>query len=77
VVSVLSSLQTGHWFATPFALLFTVGYGYVSLLVASEQVLGWQRARALASSPPHPLAQPGAGASATPGGGGPSEELAA
>jgi cellulose synthase/poly-beta-1,6-N-acetylglucosamine synthase-like glycosyltransferase len=72
VVSVVASVQTGHWFATPFALLFTFGYGYVALLVASEQLLGWQRARALASSvPPHPLSQPGTGP------GGPSEELAA
>jgi hypothetical protein len=38
-VSVLASLQTGHWFATPFAFLFMVGYGYVAVLVASEQVL--------------------------------------
>lgn len=31
------SLHTGHWFATPFAMLFTIGYGYVGLLVATEQ----------------------------------------
>jgi hypothetical protein len=35
--SVIASLQTGHWFATPFAMLFTFGYGYVALLVAGEQ----------------------------------------
>ena len=33
----VASLQTGHWFAAPFAMLFTIGYGYVALLVASEQ----------------------------------------
>jgi len=36
--SVVASLETGHWFATPFAMLFTFGYGYVASLVASEQV---------------------------------------
>lgn len=35
--SVVASIQTGHWFATPFAALFTIGYGYVALLVSSEQ----------------------------------------
>lgn len=35
--SVLASIQTHHYFATPFAMLFTFGYGYVALLVASEQ----------------------------------------
>jgi cellulose synthase/poly-beta-1,6-N-acetylglucosamine synthase-like glycosyltransferase len=35
--SVLASMQTGHWFATPFAGLFTFGYGYVAYNVASEQ----------------------------------------
>jgi len=75
-VSVVASVQTSHWFATPFALLFAVGYGYVAVLVASEQVLGWQRARALASSlPPHPLATPGAGRGGSPSD--PSAELAA
>ncbi len=37
LVSVVASVQTGHWFATPFAMLFTFGYGYVATLVASEQ----------------------------------------
>jgi cellulose synthase/poly-beta-1,6-N-acetylglucosamine synthase-like glycosyltransferase len=36
-VSVIASVQTGHWFATPFAMLFMVGYGYVAVLVAHEQ----------------------------------------
>jgi hypothetical protein len=36
--SVVASVETGHWFATPFAMLFTFGYGYVATLVASEQV---------------------------------------
>jgi cellulose synthase/poly-beta-1,6-N-acetylglucosamine synthase-like glycosyltransferase len=35
--AVIASVQTGHWFATPFAILFTIGYAYVALLVASEQ----------------------------------------
>jgi glycosyltransferase involved in cell wall biosynthesis len=36
--SVVASVETGHWFATPFALIFTFGYGYVASLVAMEQV---------------------------------------
>jgi hypothetical protein len=35
--SFAASIQTGHWFATPFALLFTVGYVYVAVLVSAEQ----------------------------------------
>ncbi|MBK9261515.1 MAG: glycosyltransferase [Polyangiaceae bacterium] len=35
--STIASIQTGHYFATPFAILFTIGYGYVSMLVAHEQ----------------------------------------
>jgi hypothetical protein len=38
LASVVASLKTGHWFATPFAMLFTFGYGYVAALVASEQL---------------------------------------
>ncbi len=37
LVSVVASVQTGHYFATPFALLFTIGYAYVAVLVVSEQ----------------------------------------
>jgi hypothetical protein len=36
--STVASMETGHWFATPFAMLFTFGYGYVASLVASEQL---------------------------------------
>jgi len=35
--STVASIQTGHYFATPFAALFTIGYGYVAMLVAHEQ----------------------------------------
>jgi cellulose synthase/poly-beta-1,6-N-acetylglucosamine synthase-like glycosyltransferase len=37
LASTVASLETGHWFATPFAMLFTFGYGYVATLVATEQ----------------------------------------
>jgi hypothetical protein len=47
--SVVASLRTGHWFAAPFAMLFTFGYGYVAALVASEQLEG-RRAAAAPSS---------------------------
>ncbi len=36
--STVASVETGHWFASPFALLFTCGYGYVAFFVASEQL---------------------------------------
>jgi cellulose synthase/poly-beta-1,6-N-acetylglucosamine synthase-like glycosyltransferase len=45
--SVVASVETGHWFATPFAMLFTFGYGYVASLVASEQ---FSRKKALAAA---------------------------
>ncbi len=37
LASTVASIETGHWFATPFAMLFTFGYGYVAYNVASEQ----------------------------------------
>jgi hypothetical protein len=36
--SVVMSIETRHWFATPFALLFACGYGYVAFFVAYEQL---------------------------------------
>jgi hypothetical protein len=45
---VVASLMTGHWFATPFALLFTIGYAYVAVLVVSEQA---ERRRAVPAVP--------------------------
>jgi GT2 family glycosyltransferase len=62
LVSVVASIETGHWFATPFAMLFTFGYGYVAALVASEQIARRRAARlGLAPAteslaPPAPLA---------------------
>ncbi len=44
--STVASLETGHWFATPFAMLFTFGYGYVASLVATEQLARAAAARA-------------------------------
>jgi hypothetical protein len=41
--SVVASVQTGHYFATPFAVLFLCGYSYVSALVIQEQ-FGFGRA---------------------------------
>jgi glycosyltransferase involved in cell wall biosynthesis len=46
--SAIASVETGHYFATPFAVLFTVGYAYVAILVAQEQAT---RRREPASSP--------------------------
>jgi cellulose synthase/poly-beta-1,6-N-acetylglucosamine synthase-like glycosyltransferase len=36
--SVVASVQTAHWFATPFTLLFASGYGYVAFQLVAEQV---------------------------------------
>jgi cellulose synthase/poly-beta-1,6-N-acetylglucosamine synthase-like glycosyltransferase len=47
--STVASLETGHWFATPFAMLFTFGYGYVATLVATEEMA--RRASTLAAAP--------------------------
>jgi hypothetical protein len=38
LASFVAALQTGHWFAAPFALLFMAGYGYVAWSVAAEQL---------------------------------------
>ena len=38
VASTVASIETGHYFATPFALLFTAGYGYVALFVTLEEL---------------------------------------
>ncbi|WP_394827081.1 glycosyltransferase [Pendulispora albinea] len=48
LASTVASIETGHWFATPFAMLFTFGYGYVASLVASEQMA---RRKAAAEAP--------------------------
>ena len=45
--SVVASLETGHWFATPFAMLFTIGYGYVATLVGTEQLARRKASRML------------------------------
>ena len=34
---VVASVQTGHWFATPFATLFMIGYAYVAVRITAEQ----------------------------------------
>jgi hypothetical protein len=50
--STVASLETGHWFATPFAALFTFGYGYVATLVAKEQVARIRESRRAAQLAP-------------------------
>lgn len=36
--AAVASIETGHWFATPFCLLFTWGHSYVATLVLREQL---------------------------------------
>jgi cellulose synthase/poly-beta-1,6-N-acetylglucosamine synthase-like glycosyltransferase len=56
--STVASLETGHWFATPFAMLFTFGYGYVAYFVASEQFARRKAQLArLAAAPPLPAGE--------------------
>ncbi len=38
-VAVFASIKTGHYFATPFAVLFTMGYSFVTVLLVQEQLL--------------------------------------
>jgi cellulose synthase/poly-beta-1,6-N-acetylglucosamine synthase-like glycosyltransferase len=52
--STIASVQTGHWFATPFAMLFAFGYGYVATLVVSEQASRRRAVPAIADSVPPP-----------------------
>jgi glycosyltransferase involved in cell wall biosynthesis len=47
--STVASIETGHWFATPFAMLFTFGYGYVAYFVAAEELV--RRAQVAAGEP--------------------------
>lgn len=59
-LSVVASVHTGHYFATPFAMLFCAGYTYVAVLVIQEQVLGrvpTQRTRALPVGEPSEMAR--------------------
>jgi glycosyltransferase involved in cell wall biosynthesis len=39
VASAVAAVETGHWFAAPFALLFAWGYGYVATLVMKDQLV--------------------------------------
>lgn len=56
--STLASLHTGHWFATPFAFLFTLGYGYVAFAVMAEQLLPARRDSRAPASVPEVAEQP-------------------
>ncbi len=80
--STIASIETHHYFATPFALIFTFGYGYVASLVASEQVARQRAARAAlaevaASGPAASIAPPPASADVPLTTASASEELAA
>ncbi len=47
LASTVAALENGHWFAAPFAALFTFGYAYVATLLTAEQL---ERRRAARSS---------------------------
>ncbi len=73
--STVASLETGHWFATPFAMLFMIGYGYVATLVVTEQFARRKAASLapLSSTEPGSVPPPALGV----GAGAEEEELAA
>jgi cellulose synthase/poly-beta-1,6-N-acetylglucosamine synthase-like glycosyltransferase len=48
--AAIASVETGHWFATPFCLLFTWGHAYVATLVIKEQVFSARPSTSGASS---------------------------
>ncbi len=50
--SVAAAIETQHYFAAPFALLFMCGYGYVATLVIQEQF--GQKSAATAAVQPEP-----------------------
>jgi glycosyltransferase involved in cell wall biosynthesis len=56
--SVIASVETGHWFATPFAMLFMLGYGYVAVLVGAEQTSRRREAERLALAAQTPASDP-------------------
>jgi GT2 family glycosyltransferase len=59
LASTVASIETGHWFATPFAMLFMFGYGYVATLVATEQFARAAAAKAaIASGEPVSVPEP-------------------
>jgi glycosyltransferase involved in cell wall biosynthesis len=51
LASVVASIETGHWFAAPFATLFMVGYGYVAWLVVTEQLSRRREAKLVVERP--------------------------
>jgi cellulose synthase/poly-beta-1,6-N-acetylglucosamine synthase-like glycosyltransferase len=73
-VSVVVSLQTGHYFATPFVTLFMLGYGYIAALIIGEQ---WQRSRHVADAPAGELGEIVQAESSMAGGNAPVGDLAA
>jgi hypothetical protein len=58
LVSIVASVETRHYFATPFALMFAFGYGYVAALVIAEQ---FRRRREVEAG----IAPPSSGTAAT------------
>jgi cellulose synthase/poly-beta-1,6-N-acetylglucosamine synthase-like glycosyltransferase len=56
--STVASIETGHWLATPFAMLFAFGYGYVAFFVAAEELA--RRKGRLAPAMPPAVGSPGA-----------------
>lgn len=50
IASVVASIKTGHWFATPFTAMFAWGYAYVAFHLIVEQVTTRQEVPRLVTS---------------------------
>jgi cellulose synthase/poly-beta-1,6-N-acetylglucosamine synthase-like glycosyltransferase len=55
--SVVVSVVRGHWFATPFAALFTFGYAYIATLLGNEQLARLRAGDAVAAPATAPLSE--------------------
>jgi hypothetical protein len=55
MTSAIAAVETGHWFAAPFALLFSWGHGYIATLLLKEQ---FSPASALAGVEDSPMEEP-------------------
>lgn len=54
LASTVAAIWTRHWFAAPFALTFTVGYGYIALLCTQEELMRRGAARDVEARPSTP-----------------------
>jgi hypothetical protein len=54
IITCVTAVRNGHYFAAPFAAVFAVGYLYTALLVLSEQA-AQRRSRVSLPAPAEPV----------------------